>query len=132
MKNISKIAIFIWTVILCSSCEPNPTKENGVLKGKISIGPICPVETIPPNPACLPTQETYKYWAVYVWTLDKKEKIAQLQPELDGNYSLQLAVGRYILDLDDQHRFGKNLPASIIIKNNETTIFDVNIDTGIR
>jgi hypothetical protein len=132
MKYILKIAVLIGSILLVSSCDPNASKETGTLEGKISIGPICPVESIPPNPACLPTQETYNNWPVYVWSIDKKEKIAQLQPQLNGNYTLELVVGAYILDLDKQHIFGKNLPATISIKNNENTVFNVNIDTGIR
>jgi len=31
---------------------------GGVLKGKITICPLCPVETVPPSPGCTPTSET--------------------------------------------------------------------------
>ena len=132
MKSIIKTALFIWTILLVGSCHTNTAEETGTLSGKISIGPICPVESIPPNPACLPTQATYDNWPVYVWSMDKKEKIALLQPLLNGIYTLKLPVGNYIIDLDKQHIFGKNVPTTLSIKSNETTVFDVNIDTGIR
>lgn len=43
--------------------------KNGV----INIYPLCSVETIPPNPNCLPTQETYNAWPIAILTTDKKK-----------------------------------------------------------
>ncbi|MBI4170753.1 MAG: hypothetical protein HY514_03595 [Candidatus Aenigmarchaeota archaeon] len=34
------------------------TQEKGFLAGRITIGPLCPVETDPPQPECLLTAET--------------------------------------------------------------------------
>jgi hypothetical protein len=108
---------------------------NGVLKGKISIGPLCPVERIPPDPACLPTAETYKAWAVDVWSVDKKSRVASLNPKLDGTYQIELPSGYYSIDFDVA-RTGSigssNLPKIISVTNRDTTVFNVNIDTGIR
>lgn len=43
------------------------SSKIGTLMGKISIGPLCPVETAPPQPGCLPTADTYKTWQLSVW-----------------------------------------------------------------
>ena len=138
MKTFLKYLIF--TVILIpvffSCTEPTPMSGSGVLKGKISIGPICPVERIPPDPACLPTMETYKAWATAVWTLDKKAKVATLDPNLDGTYQIELPVGNYMIDFDVARtgRIGGSniLPALISIALGDTTNFNIDIDTGIR
>ena len=87
---------------------------SGVLKGRISIGPLCPVETVPPAPGCLPTKETYKAWATAVWTVNKKSKIIILNPNLDGVFQIGLPAGDYMLDFDitQSGRIGgNNLPA---------------------
>jgi hypothetical protein len=126
-------AIFI--VILSSCIEQNMITGSGVLKGKISIGPLCPVERIPPDPACQPTMETYKAWAIAVWSVDKKSKLATLAPKLDGTYQIGLPSGDYSIDFDvaRTNTIGSdNLPTTISIANMDTTIFNVNIDTGIR
>lgn len=133
LKYLVLSAILI--VILFSCTEQNAIVGSGVLKGKISIGPLCPVERIPPDPACLPTMETYKAWAIAVWTLNKKTKLATLDPELDGTYQIGLPAGDYVIDFDVAHTNtigSNNLPAIISIANMDTTIFNVNIDTGIR
>jgi len=133
LKYLVLSAILI--VILFSCTEQNAIVGSGVLKGKISIGPLCPVERNPPDPACLPTMETYKAWAIAVWTANKKSKLATLNPKLDGTYQIVLPSGNYSIDFDVAHTNtigSNNLPAIISIANMDTTIFNVNIDTGIR
>jgi len=125
----------ILLTIFFSCSEQNLLNGNGFLKGKISIGPICPVEKIPPDPACLPTMETYKSWATAVWTLNKKTKIATLEPKLDGTYKNELPAGNYIIDFDPPRTIrigGSNLPVAISIADMDTTFVNINIDTGIR
>lgn len=107
----------------------------GFLEGKITIGPLCPVERVPPEPACQPTKETYENWPVAVWTADKKTRVAQIEPDLNGAYRIELPAGNYIVDLDGQQPSrvgGSDLPASIKIDSGETTALDIDIDTGIR
>ena len=123
------------TTVFCSCTKQTIVSGTGVLKGKISIGPICPVETVPPQPQCLPTIQTYKTWATAVWTLDKKTKIATLDPNLDGTYQLSLPSGYYIIDFDvarSNSVGGSNLPSTISISDKDTTSLDITIDTGIR
>jgi len=134
--SVSKIVVlFLMLIIGFFSCvKQNSISGEGVLKGKISIGPICPVETIPPDPHCLPTMETYKAWATAVWTLNKKSKIAAINPRLDGTYQIDIPAGNYLIDFAGQTNFvgGSNLPAPISIADGDTTNFNINIDTGIR
>jgi hypothetical protein len=119
----------------CSEQALHDAGHNGILTGKITIGPLCPVETIPPSPACQPTEETYKTWAIAVWTHDKKSKIEVLAPALDGTYITDIPAGDYILDFDSIHNQSigsSNLPVSITIESQDTTKADIDIDTGIR
>jgi hypothetical protein len=86
LKYLALSAILIAVYYSCT--KQNQIIDSGVLKGKISIGPLCPVERIPPDSACLPTAETYKAWATAVWTLKKKAKVATINPNLDGIYQM--------------------------------------------
>jgi hypothetical protein len=70
-----------------------------------------------------------------VWTLKKKAKVATINPNLDGIYQIGLPAGDYIIDFNIVHTntVGRsNLPSVISIGNMDTTIFNINIDTGIR
>lgn len=116
-----------------STCEDNISGDNGLLEGTISIGPICPVETDPPSPECLPTAETYKAYPVGIWTQDGRRRIIQINPDLDGSFSVGLVPGQYLIKLDKDNVIGgSNLPVTIVISSLEKTNLNIDIDTGIR
>jgi len=125
--------VFLAGILVISGCENDSDKENGFLEGTISIGPLCPVETDPPQPRCLPTAETYKAYPVYVCTPDGSKKIVLISPELDGSFKTKLAPGKYLVVLDKEQRIGSsNLPQDVTVKSMETTGINIDIDTGIR
>ena len=76
-------------LLFISGCNKQNTQETGFLEGVISIGPLCPVETDPPDPGCLPTVETYKNYPVSIWTSNGRRRIAQINPALDGTYRIE-------------------------------------------
>ena len=132
---IHLLTIVILLITTFSCAKKSEITDTGVLKGKISIGPLCPVERIPPDPACLPTVETYRSWATAIFTAKEKLKIATLIPNLDGTFEIELPVGDYFIDYSVVRVIwvGKsNLPANISITKNDTITFNINIDTGIR
>ena len=105
----------------------------GILTGTIKIGPLCPVETVPPNPACLPTEETYKAYAIGIWTSDGKQKVNTIHPELNGSYVVDLPAGFYLIDRENtQTGIRSNLPLTVGIADGYTTVLNISIDTGIR
>jgi hypothetical protein len=126
--------IFLTGLILISACDKEKGSNPGWLEGTISIGPICPVEKTPPDPACMPTAETYKAYPVSVYTSDGKVKITQLNPSLDGTFSTELPSGNYQVVLETANKYvgGSNLPAEVSIVSQEKTLLSINIDTGIR
>ena len=120
----------ILLLLLLVACQVQP-QVKGVLEGKIGIGPICPVERIPPDPSCQPTPEMYKAWPLEI--SQKGKKVATVVAN-DGTFSVELAPGTYVVDLERKQGIGggKSLPATIVIKSGETTTLDIDIDTGIR
>lgn len=127
--------ICLLLIVGAYSCvEQSGMGVAGVLKGKITIGPLCPVETVPPQSNCLPTLETYKTWATAVWSLNRKTKVVILSPAVDGNYLVSIPSGRYIVDYEgtQNYRTGSNLPSAITVFPKDTVVFNINIDTGIR
>lgn len=131
-KNIFRI-VFLAGILVISGCENDSVTETGFLEGTVSISPLCPVETNPPEPRCLPTAETYKVYPVYVCTPDGSKKIVLISPELNGSFKTELAPGNYIVILDKEQRIGSsNLPQEVTIKPLETTLINIEIDTGIR
>jgi hypothetical protein len=126
--------IFLAGLLFISGCEKQINQGTGFLEGVISIGPICPIETDPPQPGCLPTAETYKAYPVSIWTTNGRRKIAQISPALDGSYKKELDHGNYLVVLENgQNRVGNsNLPVKVSITSQNETILNIDIDTGIR
>jgi hypothetical protein len=126
--------VLITGLILIPGCENQITREAGFLEGVISIGPICPVEAIPPDPGCLPTAETYKTYPISVWKTDGTNKIALLEPAIDGSYRTELAPGNYLVILERNQNYigSSNLPVEVTIISQNKTILNIVIDTGIR
>lgn len=120
--------------ILSACTKSKSSDDKGILSGVVSIGPLCPVERNPPDPACLPTAETYKAWPVGIWSIDGKKKIAAISPALKGSYQTEICPGTYQvkLEIDQPHAGNSNLPAEITITAGDTTKLDIDIDTGIR
>ncbi len=132
--NISITIASLAGLLFISGCDKQFYQGTGFLEGVISIGPICPVETVPPDPACLPTAETYKAYPVSIWTSDGRKKIAQISPALDGTFKTELSTGNYlvILGTGSNRISTSNLPAEVEITSQNNTILNINIDTGIR
>jgi len=122
--------VMIALLFLLLACQVQPQAKGG-LEGKISIGPICPVERNPPDPACQPKAETYQAWPIAVLQDDKK--ITTIVAKADGTFHIELPPGTYTVDHEKQQHFGKGtLPATVTIKSGETETLDIQIDTGIR
>jgi hypothetical protein len=129
------LSVIVVVTLAVSCAKQSMVTGNGVLKGTISIGPICPVETIPPQPQCLPTRDTYNNYATAVWTPDKKMKLVVIVPNLDGTYQINLPSGDYLLDYATARTNGiggSNLPKTFSIADKDTLTLNVSIDTGIR
>lgn len=129
--------VLIFGLLLFFSCDQQQEQKSGdgILAGKVTIGPLCPVETDPPDPGCLPTEETYKAWPIAVLSANGNHLITQLHPNLDGTYNVELSGGNYLVNLENQSSYGpgsSNLPSFIEISPSDTTYLDIDIDTGIR
>jgi membrane-bound inhibitor of C-type lysozyme len=109
----------------------NTIVTTGVLKGAMSIGPVCPVEQID-NP-CKATPEMYAAHPVYVYNASRSKLFATLIPDANGNFSATLHVGTYVVDVAHQ-AIGvvTGVPATVQISSGKTSTIAINIDTGIR
>jgi len=107
----------------------------GTLSGKVSIGPICPVEQID-NP-CPTPPEAYTARAFMVFlgdTSDLTKVAAIIHADSSGNYSVSLAPGIYTVRpaIVGIGYMSKDLPATVTIKSGSTVILNIDVDTGIR
>ena len=108
------------------------TQATGVLKGHVTIGPITPVVQPGDDPEDVPP-EVYDARKIMVYDASGANLIEQVAIGYDGNYSVGLAPGSYVVDINNigiDH--SDQVPATVEILPGETVQLDIDIDTGIR
>jgi hypothetical protein len=106
-------------------------KEEGFLGGKVTIGPLCPVE-----PCDVPGEQLSKIYAerkIVIYAEGSRAIVEEVSLEQDGYYRTALEPGRYVVDIN---RIGidssDDVPKEIEIAHGQTIRLDIDIDTGIR
>lgn len=111
-----------------------PAKEetkNGVIQGKATIGPICPVERV--GVPCPVPPEAYTSREIVVYDESGTRIVSRTHFDTTGHYRIELPAGIYVLDIPRGGVGGsKNLPQQIRLHAGETIEVNPNIDTGIR
>ncbi len=104
---------------------------SGIVQGTMSIGPICPVEQA--GHPCNPTPQMYAAHQVFVYASDRSKKIATLTPDAQGNFTITLPIGMYLVDVKHQPVGSvQGAPAMVTVLKGKIKTITINIDTGIR
>ncbi|RKY46844.1 MAG: hypothetical protein DRP86_08515 [Candidatus Neomarinimicrobiota bacterium] len=107
------------------------TQPEGTLTGKVTIGPLCPVE-----PCDLTEEEifaAYEARKILIYNRDTTVVLWKAGINHDSTYTVPLVQGSYIVDIDTigiDH--SSDVPALVNIVAGNTTRLDIDIDTGIR
>ena len=114
---------------------PDATKQvagNGNVRGQVLLSPVCPVEHIPPDPACAP--KPYKT-TIDIWSALTGSSYKRVSTSAAGVFNLSLAPGPYVLQVT-QVTNGSLYPRCAEVKFSvvakKTLKLTVNCDTGIR
>ena len=106
-------------------------KGTGVLEGKVTIGPLRPVEKPGETPTVPP--EVYAARKIMVYDRNHQTLVKQVDINDQGYYRIELAPGIYTIDINhvgiDR---SPDVPKQIEIKAGQTIRLDIDIDTGIR
>jgi hypothetical protein len=129
--------IGFFLMIGCSANSPTSTLRTdemngtGYLQGKVTIGPICPVET--EGDPCLPDPALYTTHKLVILT-DQGGVVKEVDMDGNGNYRTELLSGSYKVDFTphDIGLPGSFEPPSVEIRKGQTTELNIEIDTGIR
>ena len=117
-------SVFIWG---CS----DRTAENGILHGKVAIGPISPVEQAGDNNE-IPC-EVYQARKIMVYDRKHETLVKQVDIDCNGRYRTELKPGVYVVDINHIGiDYSSEVPAEIRVQSGLTVRLDIDIDTGIR
>ncbi len=100
------------------------------ISGLATAGPVCPVETIPPDPSCAPRPVV---GATVVIRMASGAVIAQLATGPDGTFFADLEPGRYTVEaLPVDGLLGTPGPQPVTVEADTITTVQLDYDTGIR
>jgi hypothetical protein len=121
------------------NCEfapcPGAATSTPEVKGKSGItgisllGPVCPVEKNPPDPACAPRP----YPAlIIVKTADGKNEVTRFNTDQNGEFKINLPAGTYFLEPQSGKVFPRGIEQTVVVKSGIFTPINLNFDSGIR
>lgn len=117
------------TIVVSKVIPAETTTVQGFVTGHITIGPICPVESI--DHPCIVPPETYTSRNVVVYAPDKTTVIKKSPLDTQGNYTIPLPVGTYWIQIQPAG-IGAGEMKKVTIVASQRTLVNFDIDTGIR
>jgi hypothetical protein len=122
---------FVLLGLCLTACAPGssgPPGPSGTLTLILTAGPVCPVERIPPDPACLPRPVAGAEVAV----LEGDREIARGASDMNGRLSFTLPHGRYILHPLSEGTFPIPPADQVVDIGPQPLELALDYDTGIR
>ena len=103
--------------------------RKGALAGRVSLGPVSPVE----RPGAAPSRLPAPGIKLLIYGPDRQE-IAAVTTDKAGQYRVDLPPGAYRLELAPRpgREFTKDLPATVTITPGRETRLDIHLDTRMR
>jgi hypothetical protein len=108
--------------------DDNGVPDAGVLTGRVTLSPACPVERMPPDPACAPRryQTTLRIYGT------NDIAVASSQSDARGEFRFSLPAGTYRIEAEGGAMFPRCTAQTATVRPNVTTLIEISCDTGIR
>ena len=104
--------------------------ETGAVRGSVILGPTCPVERIPPDPACAP--KPYQTTIAISRNIETPSAFETVQSDASGTFSVSLAPGEYDFYVQNQAILPRCTEQVVTVTAGKTSKITINCDTGIR
>jgi hypothetical protein len=136
MKRLVALVALTSTLAACgggassTTTTPSDTTAVGTIEGYVHAGPVCPVETDPPDPACA---DRPVEGAVLLITDREDVTVATVTSDAEGRFTLALPPGAYrLVPQAVEGLLGTAPSEDFTVASGATTTLDVAYDTGIR
>lgn len=129
MRFLLLIALMVLAATLPACMAPAAPMIT--VRGDAIAGPVCPVETVPPDPACEPRPVA----AAEIIVRDESgASVARVRTADDGSFALSLPPGRYELVPQAVEGLIGTAPSVIVVldADSEPIPIEIAYDTGIR
>lgn len=116
----------------CPDVFPAKTPQfhaTGILYGKVTLSPVCPVESLPLRPECAPKPFVTE---LRVYTSNGKDTGTATRTREDGVFVLDLFPGNYIIRAASGAVYPRCEEVQVSISANSSTSISLSCDSGIR
>ena len=122
---VALIAALLMTLTACGTTTAS-AQSTGILTGRVTAGPTCPVERVdhpcPPEPVSATVQARATHGLV----------VASTHTDANGGYRLKLRPGAYTAVAVTSKPLPRCSPTNVTVTANHTTRAAISCDTGIR
>jgi hypothetical protein len=126
-----------WTYAVARTGSVELAREEGDalpdstgVRGTVTAGPTCPVETQPPDPACAARPVA---GAILVFSDAGGTEVARATSAADGTFTVELAPGAYrLMPKSVDGLIGTPAAMDVLVEAGPPTELQVSYDTGIR
>ena len=127
----SFIAVLILTLAACSTGVPSPSAAPGTGLAITAVaGPVCPVEKIPPDPACAPRPVA---GATVIVQDGQGKSVATVVLDAGGAAVVALPAGDYVVQPQQvTGLMGTAAATDVTVVDGTLTPVVLSYDTGIR
>ncbi len=112
-----------------ATTTPVVFKNDAGAKGMVLMGPTCPVEKNPPDPACAPKPYVTN---ISVYPKNSTTAIAMAATDPWGDYLVVVPPGDYLFVPKSGNTFPRCASTQVAVVAHAFTKIDLNCDTGIR
>lgn len=121
-------ADYVFTFTVAKRTNTIAPLKSGV-RGSVTLSPTCPVERMPPDPACAPKPYAT---AIVVYRAGSKTPYMLGNSNDKGAFEFSLAPGAYTLAAKGGQVLPRCSEVSVMVSPNTYTSTDISCDTGIR
>ena len=124
--------VAVLLVLLIAACTPQPSAGMGSIQVDAFAGPVCPVETEPPDPDC--AARPVEGALIVVQPADGRDiVVAQGETDAEGRVVLELPPGSYlVIGAAVEGLMGTPAPVTAGVEPGGRTLVGLEYDTGIR
>jgi hypothetical protein len=118
-------------IVALGACDSHvPADSSATITGRLVAGPICPVETNPPDPDCAPRPVPD---TEVIATLSDGTEL-RIVSSLDGTFRIALPPGEVVITfaVDEASMLAPDPITATIVANQTLDLGDLTYDTGIR
>lgn len=129
---LTALLLLVLASTACTPPSPAQSGANGTLDVRAVAGPVCAVETDPPDPACEPRPVAGA--RIFVSPSDGRDiLVGQGTTDDDGRLRLELPPGSYVVaggEVDGL--LGVPEPIQVLVESGAAASVSLVYDTGIR